>query len=227
MLRTVVMSAHSSHIEPPSLERFAKSELTSLHVNMTWCIFLGAILTNKPISKEFEIRLTKVFPKMVRKWFTDVKSHPGYRTWVENQGPGQTSTWDMDRLHWIWWSICGYGIPNFRWWLSSNLDLERRNEPSHQQLQIYHPKDKRHGVVVKAACNEKLSWNTLTPNPTSNPWHTGTVQNIQVLTKNPALVDLRISQSCCVGILSLWWMGFLVNFHCKNSIYLTSQLYVN
>lgn len=116
-----------------------------------------------------------------------------------NQGPGQTSTWDMDRLHWIWWSICGYAIPNFQWWLSSNLfrnriiqrevsrssnlDLERRNGPSHQQLQIYHPKDKRHGVVVKAACNEKLSWNTLTQNPTSNLRHTGTIQNIEVLAK--------------------------------------------
>ena len=153
---------------------------------------------------------------MVRKWFTDVKSHPGYRTWVEIKALGklQPETWiDCVGFGEEFWS---YGIPNFQWWLSSNLDLERRNGPSHQQLQIYHPKDKRHGVVVKAACMQRKAilkyTDTKSYFKSLTYWYSPEYSGPN---KNPALVDLRISQSCCVGILSLWWIGFLVNFHCK------------
>lgn len=47
----------------PKPWKVCKSELTSFHVNMTWCIFLGAILTNKPILKEFKICWQRSFQK--------------------------------------------------------------------------------------------------------------------------------------------------------------------
>ena len=198
----------------PKPWKVCKRELTSFQVNMTWCIFLGAILTNKPILKEFK----NCWQRSFQKWcgsgslMSNLTQATGHelksRPWANFNLRHGSIALDLVKHLWL--------IPNFQWWLSSNLDFERRNGPSHQQLQIYHPKDKRHGVVVKAACMQRKAilkyTDTKSYFKSLTYWYSPEYSGPN---KNPALVDLRISQSCCVGILSLWWMGFLVNFHCK------------
>lgn len=103
MFRSVVMSAHSSHIEPPSLERLHFSELTSFDVNMTWCIFLGAILTNKPILKGFEIRWQRYLRGSLVSNLTQATGHElKSRPWANFNLRHGSSALDLVKHLWVW-----------------------------------------------------------------------------------------------------------------------------